>query len=194
MTSQSCWSQRGARRLAVKPRQQRRHRVVGLERRNRHHRLRPRTAPALGGMAHHGAEAPRDAVGCAQISVGEHDEDGAVALDRAEIHLSHQLADDAGAIKPGARVLRVEGEARDGQAAAIAQALTDRGRKVAIEGESGNEAGLRVEQPLGFDRVQGAAELGLKRMLADQRQRVGCDESGRAKDNFKVRQVVARRL
>ena len=77
-------------------------------------------------MAYYGGKSARDGVGIAQVGVGEHHDDGAVALDSAEIHLPHQPADDPGTIKLRAGILRIEDEAGDRQTSATRDSLPDR--------------------------------------------------------------------
>ena len=69
----------------------------------------------------------------------------------------------------------------------------DRAGKIALEGGRRQQAGLRIEQPLGLDGAQAAAQLRFQRVLADQRQRVGGDMRRLARDDFEVGQLVSRR-
>ena len=70
---------------------------------------------------------PRDHMRVAQIGLGERDDDRAIVMRRAEIHLPHQAADDPRAVELGARMRGIEGEARHRQSAAALTA-SDRRR------------------------------------------------------------------
>src|ERR1700692_3335055 len=59
VTNSGC-SRRGAAGCVVKPRQQRLRRIVGLQGRERHGRLRLRVALAMVGMPHHAGKPPRN--------------------------------------------------------------------------------------------------------------------------------------
>ena len=115
----------------------------------------------------------------AQVGLSEHDDDRAIVLHGAEIHLAHQPGDDPRAVELGAGMGVVEGEACDRQAAAALGRLIDGGREVAVERGRRQQAGAGIDQTLGVDRAQGAAEPLLERMLAQHRQRDGGGQHGR---------------
>ena len=106
-----------------------------------------------------------------QIGFGEHHDDRAVFVDGAEIHLPHQAADDPRAVELRAGMFGIEREACDRQSAAALLRLVDRAGEVALEGFGRQQAGSRIDQAVGIDRPQRAAQMRLEGMLADQRQR-----------------------
>ena len=132
-------------------------------------------------------------MGGAQIGLGEHHDDGSVFLNRAEIHLPHQAAENPRAVELRARVGRIEGKAGHRQSAAARQRLIDGGGEVAVEGGRRQQAGFGIEQAAGVDRAQRAAQMGLEGMLTDQRQGVGGNARGLAGYDFEIGQVIGRR-
>ena len=165
----------------------------GMQRCDGHDRLGARVAFAVAGMAHHARQPPRDGVRRLQVGLGKGDDDRAVFQNRAEIHLPHQPADDARAVELGAGVGGIESEACDRQAAAAFLGLIDGAREIALEGCRRQQAGAGVDQALGVDRFQRAAQMRLEGVLADQRQRGRDHLRGFAGEYFEVRQFVGRR-
>ena len=106
-----------------------------------------------------------------QIGLGKGDHHRAVVEHRAEIHLPHQPADDAPAVELGARVGGIERKTCNRKAAAALLGLIDRAGEVALEGFWRQQTGAGVDQAVGVDRFQRAAQMRLERVLADQRQR-----------------------
>ena len=137
----------------------------------------------------------RRAMACAvfrSVSAKHHD-NRAVFLGGAEIHLPHQAADNPRAVELRAGMLGIERKACDRQAAAALLGLVDGAGKVALEGFRREQAGPGVDQAIGVDGFQRAAQMRFEGMLADQRQRRRDHLGGVGGHDLEVRQVVGRR-
>ena len=128
-----------------------------------------------------------------QVGFGKDHDNRAVFLGGAEIHLPHQAADDPRTVELRAGMFGIERKARDRQSAAALLRLVDGAGKVALEGFPGEQAGPRVDQAIGVDGLQRAAQMRFEGMLADQRQRRRDYLGGVAGNDLEVRQIVGRR-
>ena len=101
------------------------------------------------------------------------------------------------AVELRAGMFGIERKACDRQSAAALLRLVDGAGKVALEGFPGEQAGSRIDQAIGVDRLQGAAQMRFEGMLADQRQHRGYRLGGVVGDDFeicKIRSEVPDRL